>query len=100
MGLLDDLRASVHNMTQPAQPYNYPSPQPQPQAPVVQPYDLNGVTASVTLDGSGNGTARITPGQAGPGRISGGGASRSSGLSWDVIGIAISVSTNIKEASA
>src|ERR1700689_705093 len=54
-------------------------------------------SAKVTLNGSGNGTARISPGQAGaPG--SGGGASRNSGLLWNVTGIGVSVATNVKEA--
>jgi len=53
----------------------------------------------VTLDGSGNGTARISPGQAGsPG--SGVGAGRNSGLTWDLAGIAVSVATNVRESQA
>lgn len=56
-------------------------------------------TAHVTLNGSGNGTARISPGQPGsPG--SGVGAQRNSGLLWNVTGIAVSVATNTKEAQA
>ena len=44
---------------------------------------------SVVLDGSGNGTIRISPGQPGaPG--SGVGASRNSGLLWNVAGVAVS----------
>jgi hypothetical protein len=55
--------------------------------------------ASVVLDGSGNGTARISPGQAGsPG--CGVGASRYSGLTWDVTGVYVSVATNAAEANA
>lgn len=54
---------------------------------------------SVTLDGSGNGTARITPGQPGaPG--SGVGAARYSGLTWDLAGVAVSAKTNVLEAQA
>ena len=54
---------------------------------------------SVTLDGSGNGTARATPGQAGsPG--SGVGAARYSGLVWELTGVAVQVATNVKEAQA
>jgi hypothetical protein len=55
--------------------------------------------ATVILNGSGNGTARISPGQAGsPG--SGVGAGRNSGLTWSVTGVAVKVATNVKEASA
>jgi hypothetical protein len=62
------------------------------------PYQLN-EAFTVKLDGSGNGTARISPGQAGaPG--CGVGAGRNSGLSWDVSGVAVSVLTNVKEAEA
>jgi hypothetical protein len=56
-------------------------------------------TATVVLDGSGNGTARISPGQpGGPG--SGVGAGRNSGLLWNVTGISVNVATNVLEASA
>jgi hypothetical protein len=55
--------------------------------------------ATVTLNGSGDGTARISPGQPGaPG--SGVGAGRNSGLMWNVTGIYVSVATNVKEAQA
>lgn len=54
---------------------------------------------SILLDGSGNGTAQLTPGQAGsPG--SGVGASRYSGLVWQLSAVAVSVATNNKEAQA
>lgn len=57
--------------------------------PGPSPYPLIGETASTTLDGSGNGTARWTPGAAGaPG--SGVGASRYSGYSVDITGVAVS----------
>jgi len=60
-------------------------------------YQLNGETRSVTLDGSGNGTARWTPGAPGaPG--SGVGAARQGGYSTDVTGVAVKVSTNVLEA--
>jgi len=60
--------------------------------------DLN-ENVTVTLDGSGNGTARISPGQPGaPG--SGVGASRNSGLKWDVSGVAVSVATKVSESVA
>jgi hypothetical protein len=56
-------------------------------------------SVSVKLDGSGNGTARTSPGQAGsPG--SGVGAGRNSGLIWNVTGIGVSVLTNAAEAVA
>jgi hypothetical protein len=52
---------------------------------------------SVKLDGSGNGTVKISPGQAGaPG--SGVGTGRNSGLLWNVTGIGVSVATNTAEA--
>jgi hypothetical protein len=61
-------------------------------------YPLN-EEISVTLNGSGNGTARISPGQPGaPG--SGVGASRNSGLLWNLEGIYVSVATQVKEAEA
>lgn len=54
---------------------------------------------SVILDGSGNGKAVISPGQAAsPG--SGVGAARNSGLVWDVEGVSVKVATNVKEATA
>jgi hypothetical protein len=60
------------------------------------PYPLH-EQASVKLDGSGNGTVRISPGLPGaPG--SGVGASRNSGLLWNVTGIGVSVVTNTAEA--
>lgn len=56
-------------------------------------------SVTVVLDGSGNGTARISPGQPGaPG--SGVGASRNSGLMWDVSSVSVSVATNASEAKA
>jgi hypothetical protein len=67
--------------------------------PSPAPYQLDGVVATVKLNGSGNGTAKITPGAAGaPG--SGVGAGRQSGLSWDIIGVAVQVATNVLEATA
>jgi hypothetical protein len=55
-------------------------------------------SVSVVLDSSGNGTARITPGQ--PATGGGTGAGRSSGLTWSLSGCYVSVSTNVQEASA
>lgn len=55
--------------------------------------------ASVKLNGSGNGTAKLSPGQPGsPG--SGVGAGRNSGYAWNVTGIAVSVATAVDEATA
>jgi hypothetical protein len=68
----------------------------QPVAPGVQPYQLTDETATVTLDGSGNGAVSITPGAPSPG--GGVGVGRNSGLTWDVVGVAVSVSTNAKES--
>jgi hypothetical protein len=60
------------------------------------PYPLHEPVA-VKLDGSGNGTAKITPGQpAAPG--SGVGAGRNSGYLWNVTGIGVKVATNTAEA--
>ena len=67
-------------------------------SPALKPYQIAGERATVVLDGSGNGTARITPGAPSPG--GGVGVGRNSGLSWDVTGIAVSVSTNNLEATA
>jgi hypothetical protein len=62
------------------------------------PYDLN-EQVTVILDGSGNGTARISPGQpASPG--SGVGAGRNSGLLWSLSGVSVQAATNILEAVA
>jgi hypothetical protein len=62
------------------------------------PYPLN-ESESVILDGSGNGKARISPGQPGaPG--SGVGAGRNSGLSWSLAGVYVSVSSSISNATA
>lgn len=55
----------------------------------VQPYQLTDETATVTLDGSGNGTASVSPGS--PSRGGGVGVGRNSGLTWDVVGVAVSV---------
>ena len=57
--------------------------------PAIQPYQLTDETATVILDGSGNGTATITPGAPSPG--GGVGVGRNSGLTWDVIGVAVNV---------
>jgi hypothetical protein len=54
---------------------------------------------TIVLNGSGNGTAKISPGQPGaPG--SGVGAGRNSGLVWNVTGIFVGVATNVAEAQA
>lgn len=54
---------------------------------------------AIILDGSGNGKAVISPGQPGaPG--SGVGASRNSGLLWNVDGVSVKVTTNVKESVA
>jgi hypothetical protein len=61
-------------------------------------YDLDESVTTV-LNGSGNGTAIISPGQpAAPG--SGVGAARYSGLAWEVAAVAVSVATNVAEAQA
>lgn len=61
-------------------------------------YPLN-ESVTVRLDGSGNGTARITPGQAAaPG--SGVSASRYSGLVWNVTGVSASAVKTANEAQA
>jgi len=55
----------------------------------LQPYQLTDETASVTLDTDGNGQVSITPGA--PNRGGGVGVGRNSGLTWDVVGVAVSV---------
>jgi hypothetical protein len=64
----------------------------------VLPYPLN-ESVNVKLNSSGNGIARISPGQPGaPG--SGVGASRNSGLVWNLQGVAVSVITAVSNAIA
>jgi hypothetical protein len=58
------------------------------------------IVATGTILGGAGGKASITPGQVAQGASGGVGASRYSGLTWDVTGIAVSVSTNINEAKA
>ena len=62
---------------------------PQQPTPSVQPYQLTDETATVILDGSGDGETMITPGAPSPG--GGVGVGRNSGLTWDVVGVAVSV---------
>lgn len=57
--------------------------------PALQPYALADEAVTVTLDGSGNGTASWTPGS--PARGGGTGTGRNSGLSVAVTGVAVSV---------
>jgi hypothetical protein len=63
----------------------------------LQPYQITD-SVSVVLNGSGDGTASITPGQ--PATGGGVGAARSSGLTWSLSGCYVSVTTNTKEAAA
>jgi len=64
----------------------------------ILPYPLN-EQVTITLNGSGNGTARISPGQPGaPG--SGVGAGRNSGLTWTLQGVAVSVSAPVTADAA
>ena len=90
-----NLNTAVENLANAnQQSSSYGSSAPQP----AQPYDLN-ENFTCTLNGSGNGTARISPGQPGsPG--SGVGASRNSGLLWNIEGVAVSVATNVLESKA
>lgn len=69
--------------------------------PVVQSYPLDD-SVRVTLDGSGNGNARWTPGLTASGVANAGGASpgRNSGFNVTVTGVSAKVSTNIAEAEA
>jgi hypothetical protein len=66
-------------------------------SPGLTAFPLADETASVTLNGSGNGQVSITPGQ--PARGGGVGSGRNSGLSWSVTAVAVSVATNVSEAS-
>ncbi len=57
-------------------------------------------SASVTLDGSGNGTVRWSPGQVAAGSSGGGGISRKSGYIVHIVAVSVSVATKTLEASA
>ncbi len=82
---LNNLATAWGNLTQPASP---PAEDQQPASRPVPAFQLN-ETAQVTLDGSGNGTARLSP--YGP---------RNGGLTWDLAEVAVSAATNVKEAQA
>jgi hypothetical protein len=90
MGVFDDLRAFARDVKMAAN--NVANTPPSPSGfgnngPTS--YQLADETVSITLNGSGNGPARISPGQPSPG--GGVGASRNSGLTWTVTGVAVSV---------
>jgi hypothetical protein len=69
--------------------------------PAAQSFSLND-SVSVKLDGSGNGTARWTPGLSATGVANAGGAQpgRNSGYTAGVTGVGVSVATNVAEAQA
>jgi hypothetical protein len=69
--------------------------------PAIQSYPLDD-SVTVTLDGSGNGVAKWTPGQTASNVADAGGASpgRNSGYSANVTGVGVSVLTNVAEAQA
>jgi hypothetical protein len=100
MGFLNRLTQALDDLHQVAQ--GHPAqPSQQSSYPKLAPYQITGEFASVVLDGSGNGTARISPGQPAAGnRAGGGGIPRNSGYSWNVDAISVSVSTNSLEAVA
>lgn len=104
MGLLDNVRQFANDVNTIARGYGgQPSPTPgnsggSPSAKL-SPFPIN-ESVSVVLDGGGNGTARITPGQVARGRSGGVGAGRNSGLSWDLTAVNVSVSTFTNDASA
>jgi hypothetical protein len=103
MGLFDGVRQLASDINTIARGYGGTPPGPAPgqiagsSSGKLSAYPLI-ESVSVVLDGSGNGTARITPGQ--PAHGGGVGAGRNSGLSWDISGTYVSVSTNTAEASA
>jgi hypothetical protein len=106
VGIVDDLKRwySEHSPQPPVIP-QYQSVQPSygqryPAGNMVRPqsaqgpagYALEGEGATVTLNGSGNGTARWSPGQPPSGAASGGiGIGRTSGYTADVTAVAVSV---------
>src|SRR5260370_23252961 len=96
MGLLDHVRQFAQDVHMLAQGTSGSSGSPMPgnsggsPGGKLSPFPIN-EEVSVTLDGSGNGTARITPGQ--PARGGGVGAGRNSGLSWALTAANVSAST-------
>jgi|SRR5580692_2814730 hypothetical protein len=99
MGLLDnltqlgtELRQAVHNLAQ--SPGGQPRSQPgtyqgQPASPVAFP--LADESVNVTLDGTGKGTVRWSPGQVAAGSSGGVGIGRNSGYNVDVTGVSVNV---------
>src|SRR6266566_482159 len=87
MGILDDLTKAIHRYANPEQYQGFDQPQ---QAARSAPLALElNETATVTLDGAGNGIARLSP--YGP---------RNGGLSWDLTQVVVSVATIVNEAQA
>jgi len=79
---LNDLATAWQNLTQPASLAQGQQPA-KPSVLTLQLFE----NIQVKLDGSGNGSAKLTPYGA-----------RNSGLTWDVDAVAVSVSTNVNEA--
>lgn len=92
MGLWSDLRQAIENLAQASQPYAapvYSGGRVEAANPYGIPATLN-ESVLITLDGSGNGTAQITP----PGP-------RMSGPTWTVGNVAVqqAIGTPVKNAS-
>lgn len=87
MTFLKDLRSAVANLANPPSPVSLGSPSPQnaSAAPITGEVDEQ---VTITLNGSGNGTASITP----PGPRT---APR-----WDIQNVYVSAATNVLEAQA
>lgn len=91
MSFISDIRRAVNNLANspPPPPYSGGGYGQSAQFGTYTPKQYNlRETVSIKLDGSGNGTARITP--VGP---------RNGGLSWQVSGVSVSAATNVLEAS-
>lgn len=95
MSFINDLRQAVANLAAPgasrpgAQSYPAQSFPAVPQAAYTPPAYLLREPVNITLDGTGSGTAQITP----PGP-------RNGGLTWTVTGVSVSTATNVLEATA
>jgi hypothetical protein len=87
MSFLQDLRSAVQNLAHPPSPVgqSFPSPQSASAAPITGEVDEQ---VTITLNGSGNGTAQITP----PGPRT--------APSWSIENVYVSVATNALEATA
>ena len=95
--VLDDVHTIAGGVNGVTSNQRGPMATPASPASSIPPYPITDSIA-VTLDGNGNGAAKITPGMVSPG--GGVGAARNSGYSWDITGTYVSVSTDVLQASA